>query len=236
MPKNYYIILGIPFDSSQADIKAAYRRLAKEFHPDYYGKNQAPFQVIHEAYSILSNPQSRKSYDKNLRQERSSKRQASAEPLRSFSSVEAEPLVPGDTTTTQSEITSIDRSKYQRRSVFDDFFDHMLGSFEERRQQTDYQLNNVTVEICLTPSQARSGGNARVYLPMQMACPSCYGHWRSIYHTCWRCNGKGHLQGEKGVVIGYPPGVNENHRVKLRISSPSGQSIYLTAVFTIRPG
>ena len=51
MPKNYYIKLGIPADSSQADLKSAYRRLAKEFHPDRLGKS-FPFLKIHEALSM----------------------------------------------------------------------------------------------------------------------------------------------------------------------------------------
>ena len=69
MPKNYYIILGIPANSNQEDIKAAYRRLAKEYHPDYYGENYAPFQVLQEAYSVLSDPLQRKKggFDKVLK-------------------------------------------------------------------------------------------------------------------------------------------------------------------------
>ena len=49
MPKNYYVVLGIPSTSSQEEIKTAYRRLAKEFHPDRYGEGHSPFQVIQEA-------------------------------------------------------------------------------------------------------------------------------------------------------------------------------------------
>lgn len=69
MSNNYYIILGVNRNSSQKDIRLAYRRLAKEFHPDRYGENQAPFQIIQEAYSVLSNPETRKSYDHSLQPE-----------------------------------------------------------------------------------------------------------------------------------------------------------------------
>ena len=64
MPKNYYIILGIPSKSSQEEIKSAYRRLAKEFHPDRYGDNNSPFLNVQEAYSVLSDPVRRRAYDR----------------------------------------------------------------------------------------------------------------------------------------------------------------------------
>ncbi len=68
MPKNYYIILGIPATSSQEEIKSAYRRLAKEFHPDIYTEGHLPFQVIQEAYSVLGDPISRRAYDDRRQQ------------------------------------------------------------------------------------------------------------------------------------------------------------------------
>jgi len=80
MSKNYYIILGIPSDSTQTDIKAAYRRLAKEFHPDHYGESQIPFQALQEAYSVLSDPKSRKAYDDSL--QKTGRQSQQAEPTR----------------------------------------------------------------------------------------------------------------------------------------------------------
>lgn len=59
MPKSYYIILGIPASSTQEDIKSAYKRLAKEYHPDRYNQGHSPFQNIQEAYSVLSDPSQR---------------------------------------------------------------------------------------------------------------------------------------------------------------------------------
>ena len=70
MPENYYIILGIPSKSSQEEIKSAYRRLAKEFHPDHYGENHSPFLNVQEAYSVLSDPVRRRAYDAALENNR----------------------------------------------------------------------------------------------------------------------------------------------------------------------
>lgn len=63
--KNYYDILGISRDATQAQIKAAYRKLAKKYHPDSAPDNQKikeRFQEIQEAYGVLSDPEKRKMY------------------------------------------------------------------------------------------------------------------------------------------------------------------------------
>jgi DnaJ-class molecular chaperone len=63
---NYYKVLGVREDASQEEIKKAYRRLAKEYHPDSRGGDKAAeeqFKKISEAYSILSDEQRRQQYD-----------------------------------------------------------------------------------------------------------------------------------------------------------------------------
>lgn len=70
MPKNYYLVLGITSDATLDDIKEAYRRLAKEFHPDHYGDNHSPFLAIQEAYSVLSDPVRRRTHDLLVRQQK----------------------------------------------------------------------------------------------------------------------------------------------------------------------
>lgn len=62
--ENYYDILGINRDATQEEIKNAYRKLAKKYHPDSSGSqgDKDRFQKIQEAYSVLSNPEKRKAY------------------------------------------------------------------------------------------------------------------------------------------------------------------------------
>ena len=64
--KDYYAVLGVPHGASEKDIKAAYRRLARKFHPDMNkgeAKAEAKFKEINEANEVLSDPQKRKRYD-----------------------------------------------------------------------------------------------------------------------------------------------------------------------------
>ena len=64
--KNFYKILGVAKDVSEADLKKAYRKLAKENHPDLHPgdeKAEARFKDISEAYDVLSDPEQRREYD-----------------------------------------------------------------------------------------------------------------------------------------------------------------------------
>lgn len=64
--KDYYAILGVPRDASEEDIKKAFRRLARQYHPDVARDQKAAeekFKEINEAYEVLSDPAKRRKYD-----------------------------------------------------------------------------------------------------------------------------------------------------------------------------
>ncbi|WP_295822260.1 DnaJ C-terminal domain-containing protein [uncultured Deinococcus sp.] len=64
--KEYYDVLGVPRSASEADIKSAYRKLAKQYHPDKNAGDEKAaerFKEIGEAYAVLSDPEKRKVYD-----------------------------------------------------------------------------------------------------------------------------------------------------------------------------
>ncbi len=68
--ENLYRVLGVPEDAAEDDLKLAYRKLAKKYHPDANPGDrecEKRFQAINEAYSILSSPEKRKKYDAEYR-------------------------------------------------------------------------------------------------------------------------------------------------------------------------
>jgi len=67
--RDYYEVLGVGRTSSADEIKRAYRKLARQYHPDVSQEPnaEAHFKEINEAYEVLSDPQKRTTYDRELR-------------------------------------------------------------------------------------------------------------------------------------------------------------------------
>src|SRR4051794_16454330 len=66
MPRDYYEVLGVPRNASEADVKKAYRKLARQYHPDRNPGDktaETKFKEVQEAYSVLSDKQKRSQYD-----------------------------------------------------------------------------------------------------------------------------------------------------------------------------
>lgn len=67
MPRDYYEVLGVPRNASEADIKKAYRKLARQYHPDRNPGNkqaEARFKEVQEAYDVLNDKPKREQYDR----------------------------------------------------------------------------------------------------------------------------------------------------------------------------
>lgn len=64
--KDYYQTIGVPRDATQDDIKRAYRKLARKYHPDVSKEPEAEarFKEIGEAYEVLKDPEKRTAYDR----------------------------------------------------------------------------------------------------------------------------------------------------------------------------
>lgn len=84
MVRNHYLLLGIPPDASQRQIKSVYRTLAKRFHPDRNKGSEAAaelFRQVNDAYRVLSDPKQRAAYDKKLQhQQREEQKNKSGSP------------------------------------------------------------------------------------------------------------------------------------------------------------
>lgn len=217
MPKNYYIILGIPASSTQEDIKAAYKRLAKEYHPDRYPKGHTPFQNIQEAYSVLGDPSSRREYDR-----RRSGRPAAARYRPGSSVVSERPTSPVEPLIPDNDAPAYEHLRpshaFQRyRPTFDELFEQSFNTIEELHAEDRNQDSPGAITVVLSPDQAQRGGQVRVAIPARLSCPGCRGRGGTVSYECWRCSGTGLIRGSFPVVIAYPPGIRDFHTAWLSL-------------------
>ncbi|MBS3809040.1 MAG: J domain-containing protein [Desulfobacterales bacterium] len=92
MAKSYYTILGISPDASSQEVKNAYRRLAKQYHPDHEGGDSGKFRDIQEAYSVLADSDKRRKYEQQRSGRAKVRVRVSRPEYRQYPG--AEPLIP----------------------------------------------------------------------------------------------------------------------------------------------
>lgn len=226
--KNYYIILDIDSDATLEEIKAAYRRLAEEFHPDYYGSDTKPFRDIQEAYTVLSNTELRRAYDKMLSQE--SQKEASEYEEQETAEYKTEPLSKeGPVDLGEISITS---SFETYRPSFEEVFDHLMENFFGEPRKKAERNQNFNFEITLSPEEASRGGRARVLIPVVVPCPTCRGKGFVESFDCIRCNGAGKIAEEHPVKVTFPAGIT-SHTALVSLDHLGIQNLYLTVHFRV---
>lgn len=235
MQKNYYVILGIAPGASPEEIKAAFRRRVRELHPDVSGLNSGPFIEVQEAYAVLSDPERRRRYDREML-EPGLRRQLwpPPEPLVRARPA-AEPFQPGDPWSGVREVSLVE--SFQRFvPSFDELFDRFWSNFESLTRPKAETLQSLTVETVLRPEEARRGGQVRVWVPARAMCPTCGGHGGIGGFACWRCAGQGALTTEFPVDVRYPAGVRDGYAVRIPLDRFGIQNFYLTLWLRVSEG
>jgi DnaJ-class molecular chaperone len=224
MAKSYFAILGITSNATDDEIKRAYRRLAKEFHPDRYEGDSETFRDIQEAYSVLGNTRSRREYEQKI------SKNVLKRPLRRRPYPEAEPLIPEQGPVDMGEISPV-RSFQSFTPSFDEIFDWLWRNFSDLNQPKSTRVQNLTLEVTLTPEQARRGGSARIMVPAQAVCPTCRGFGGVGLYECSRCAGEGAISGEMPISVAFPPGLANDHAVMIPLDRFGIRNVHITVLF-----
>jgi len=188
--RDFYEVLGVGKNAGEKDLKAAYRKLAKQFHPDANPSDktvEAKFKEINEAYDVLKDPQKKAAYDRFGHQ--------------AFEGGMGGGRGPGGGAGFGPEFTS----------SMSDIFEDLFGDFTRGRGQggggrgrggqgaargTDLRYN---MEISLT--EAFTGKTAQIRVPSSVACEVCNGSGAkagSAPKTCGTCNGQGAVRSQSG--------------------------------------
>jgi DnaJ-class molecular chaperone len=219
MAKNYYITLGVPANSTQQDIKAAYRRLVKEFHPDHCNEGHTTFLVIQEAYSVLGDPDRRKEYDRILKDYRK-KQEPRQKAARHFHET-VEPLGPDR-----------DFDFFWSMTGFGVLFEMLSGNYSARERRQPEKRTELEVVVTVSRQQALRGGQFRLLVPVRLLCPYCGGGGGWLY-ACRYCGGNGIVTKEHPVRVSFPPGVSDNQSLRLSFDHYGMRSAGLIVTFRI---
>lgn len=223
--KNYYEILGVTPDSEFFEVKTAYRKLARKFHPDI---NKAPdsikkFKDIQEAYETLSDNQKRKNYNmvngyyttpKNKRTEEKECAPQS-EPLKNKQASYSERKDENLSEKQQNSDSNVRyRQKFFRESIsliLDDIVKHHDLKKRKPKNGTD-----IYTDISVTLEESIHGTERLLNIMHKEVCPNCKGR-RFINGTkCSCCDGTGEYSLHKKITVKIPSGVKNNSKLRLQ--------------------
>jgi molecular chaperone DnaJ len=233
LEQDYYEILGIGRDASDAEIKKAYKRLAVQYHPDRnQGSKEAEekFKDLAEAYSVLSDPRKRDLYNRFGKD-----------------GLQGAGFSPG--------FQSVDDIFSSFGSIFDDLFGFSFGGGRRSRSrrgprrgpdlrydmeipfheavlgaERDIELAHaVRCETCngtgAAPGTAKKActtchGSGQIvqrqgFFTLSTTCPTCHGAGEVIETPCGECHGSGKVEKMRTVTLTIPAGVDDGTRMRL---------------------
>ncbi len=197
--KDFYQVLGVPDSASQGEIKKAYRRLAKQYHPDANPDNpQAAerFKEISEAHSILSDAEKRKQYDRMRR-------------LGAFDGGMARgPRTGGGGGRTAGGTGPDLRAEGIEFGDFGGLGDIFSSIFGRGRHEEPAHAETIETVVEVPFRVATLGGKVPVTLQVTEQCPTCTGSGGApgaTWSTCPECNGRGTISfGQGGFAVNRP--------------------------------
>lgn len=211
--KDYYKTLGVAKTATAKEIKSAYRKLAREWHPDVNPtrKKQAEekFKEISEAYEVLGDAEKRKTYDALGSDWQQRVRQPSGNgPTGAYSTGGAQG-VPFD-------FEDLGDSGFSE--FFQTFFGGLGRSASRGRSAAGargMRGSDSEVELPLSLREAYSGGSRSFSLQTMVACPRCHGTGTENGKLCHECRGAGTIPTTKTLDVAIPAGVRDGQRIRL---------------------
>jgi len=230
--KDYYELLGVKKDATQQEIKKAYRKLARKYHPDVNPGDKAS-EEINEAYEILGDAKKREQFDQFGKE--------GFEGVHGFDGFDARGFGGG-----------FEGSYGGAEDIFSDF----LGGFQQRERPAAgadlITALNISLEeaykgvtkpislrrevsctqcggsgaedsqICSTCKGSGAIKQGRGFFNISQPCPSCGGRGRIITKACKACGGNGSIMADESLNVKIPPGADTGTRLKLSGKGSAG--------------
>ena len=233
--RDYYEILGVAKNASEAEVKKAFKRLAMKHHPDRNPDDKQAeenFKEAKEAYDILSDPQKRTAYDQ-------------------FGHAGVEPGMGAHGGAGGASFSDI------FGDVFGDIFGGMHGGGTRTRRGSDLRYNldlaleeavkgtSVKIRVPTSVPCSECGGSGakkgttpktcttcngigqvrmqQGFFSLQQTCPKCRGTGQIIADPCHKCHGQGRVQEHKTLSVKVPAGVDTGDRIRLSGEGEAGE-------------
>jgi molecular chaperone DnaJ len=173
--KDYYKVLGVVSTASDKEITRAYRKLAKEHHPDANPGSEERFKEITAAYDVLGDAEKRKEYDE----------------VRAHGPVGGFGMPGGGGTFRMEDMGDLS-----------DLFGGLFGGGRTRTQRGPQRGADMEAQLHLSFQDAVHGVTTSVNVPQEVRCSNCRGSGAAPgtkTHTCPRCGGSGSLNDNQGL-------------------------------------
>lgn len=232
--RDYYEVLGIEKGASDADIKKAYRAVAKKYHPDLHpgdAECEKKFKEANEAYEVLSDSEKRAKYDQYGH--------AGVDPNSAYGSGFGGGF--GDFGMDFGDIFGSffggSSSRSRRGSDGADIFQRVYLTFEEAAFGCKKEIKYARVEKCpdcsgsgaVKDSEVKTcdkcGGRGQINTTQRTilgsfssttVCDKCGGKGKIITNPCKNCRGKGYIRINKKIEVNIPAGIDEGQRLSVR--------------------
>jgi molecular chaperone DnaJ len=207
--RDYYSVLGVERSAEAAEIKKAYRKLARKFHPDVNPDNpdaEKRFKEIQEAYAVLSDPEKRRQYDTYGHVEGVG--DPGFDPFRRSGGSWRDA---GGVRFDFGDIGGAPRGFQDLGDLFGDLFGRRRGAKATRERRGPDQ----EVEIEVAFGDAVRGTAVTIPVQRQVQCSVCGGSGNSSGRVCPSCHGAGVVVSTERLRVKVPEGVADGQRVRV---------------------
>lgn len=224
---DYYALLGVSKDASAEEIKKAYRRLARELHPDVNPdpEHQEKFKLVTAAYEVLSDPEKRQMYD------------LGGDPLSGrgggftggFDFGDIMDAFFGGSAQRRGPRSRVRRGQDALIRIQIDLATSVFGGTEELTVDTATACESCTgtglapnsepATCPMCKGQGEIQSVQRSFLGQVMTarpCPQCQGFGTTIPYPCHECSGEGRVRTRRTLTVKIPPGVDTGTRIQLQ--------------------
>ena len=223
--KDYYQVLGVQRTASDDDIKKAYRKLARKFHPDLNPGDKTAeeqFKQVQQAYDVLSNSEDRKFYDQYGENWRAVKSGAGAPPpgWEGAQRSTRRPEAGGFDFDFGGDFGGFRSAGGEGFDIFEEIFNRAGRGRSARRARG----RDIEAELELSLEEAHRGGRRTLQMQTAVVCPTCNGTGVKDGKTCDTCGGAGEVLRPKTIDVNIPAGVRDGSTIRLAGQGGAGSN------------